>query len=132
MICAPRILERGDALARCSETLDKLIRVYLSPEMREASALALGWLLRESPRSLLDKGGMVLALLGMSVHPVTIGLGLAFLLPGIYLTWSLFKGKKAPANPWLATGLEWTLPSPPAATRRPSKACCAVRASGSR
>ena len=27
--------------------------------------------------------------------------------------WSLFKGKKAPANPWEATTLEWSTPSPP-------------------
>ncbi len=27
--------------------------------------------------------------------------------------WSLFKGKKAPANPWESTSLEWTVPSPP-------------------
>ncbi len=27
--------------------------------------------------------------------------------------WSLFKGKPAPENPWDATTLEWTLPSPP-------------------
>ncbi len=28
-------------------------------------------------------------------------------------TWSLFRGKKAPANPWRATTLEWQTPSPP-------------------
>jgi cytochrome c oxidase subunit 1 len=27
--------------------------------------------------------------------------------------WSIFKGKKAPANPWEATTLEWTVSSPP-------------------
>ncbi len=27
--------------------------------------------------------------------------------------WSLFKGAKAPANPWNDNGLEWTVPSPP-------------------
>jgi len=27
--------------------------------------------------------------------------------------WSLFKGKKAPANPWESTSLEWTVSSPP-------------------
>jgi len=27
--------------------------------------------------------------------------------------WSLFKGPKAPDNPWEATTLEWTIPSPP-------------------
>ena len=31
----------------------------------------------------------------------------------IYLIWSLFYGKQAPANPWNAKGLEWTIPSPP-------------------
>jgi cytochrome c oxidase subunit 1 len=40
-------------------------------------------------------------------------LGVAYLLPLIYLVWSLFHGKKAGPNPWHATGLEWTTPSPP-------------------
>ena len=40
-------------------------------------------------------------------------LGLGYLLPGIYLPLSLFFGKKVGANPWSATGLEWTTPSPP-------------------
>jgi cytochrome c oxidase subunit I len=40
-------------------------------------------------------------------------LGLGFLLPAVYLTVSLVKGKKASANPWGAIGLEWTIPSPP-------------------
>ncbi|MDB6093227.1 MAG: caaA 2 [Verrucomicrobia bacterium] len=46
----------------------------------------------------------------------TIGagiLGIGYLLPLIYLGWSLFRGAKAGANPWGATGLEWTTPSPP-------------------
>jgi cytochrome c oxidase subunit 1 len=29
------------------------------------------------------------------------------------LFWSMFKGERAPANPWEATSLEWTIPSPP-------------------
>ena len=29
------------------------------------------------------------------------------------LAWSIKKGKKAPVNPWEATTLEWTIPSPP-------------------
>jgi cytochrome c oxidase subunit 1 len=29
------------------------------------------------------------------------------------LFWSMFRGKLAPANPWGATQLEWTVPSPP-------------------
>ena len=40
-------------------------------------------------------------------------LGIGYLLPMIYLTYSFFKGEKAGANPWLATGLEWTTQSPP-------------------
>ncbi len=40
-------------------------------------------------------------------------LGIGYLLPMIYLTWSLFYGKKASANPWGAKGLEWEIPSPP-------------------
>jgi cytochrome c oxidase subunit 1 len=40
-------------------------------------------------------------------------LGFGYLLPGFYLTLSLFFGKKASANPWSATGLEWQCPSPP-------------------
>jgi cytochrome c oxidase subunit 1 len=31
----------------------------------------------------------------------------------VNLFWSLFKGKKASDNPWEATTLEWTIPSPP-------------------
>ncbi|MBA4291753.1 cytochrome c oxidase subunit I [bacterium] len=34
-------------------------------------------------------------------------LGIGFLLPGIYLTYAIFKGKKAGPNPWGAKGLEW-------------------------
>lgn len=40
-------------------------------------------------------------------------LGVGYLLPVIYFIWSLKFGKKAPANPWKATGLEWQTTSPP-------------------
>jgi len=40
-------------------------------------------------------------------------LALAYAMPLFYLGWSLFWGKRASANPWGATGLEWTVPSPP-------------------
>ncbi|RTL81025.1 MAG: cytochrome c oxidase subunit I [Hyphomicrobiales bacterium] len=40
-------------------------------------------------------------------------LAVGYLLPLAYLSWSLFYGRRAPANPWGATGLEWTTPSPP-------------------
>ena len=40
-------------------------------------------------------------------------LAVAYVLPLFYLGWSLFKGRRAGANPWGATGLEWLTPSPP-------------------
>ena len=40
-------------------------------------------------------------------------LGLGYLIPFVYFIWSLYYGKKAPPNPWGATGLEWTVQSPP-------------------
>jgi cytochrome c oxidase subunit 1 len=40
-------------------------------------------------------------------------LAVGYALPALYLTYSLFKGKTADANPWGAKGLEWTIPSPP-------------------
>jgi cytochrome c oxidase subunit 1 len=40
-------------------------------------------------------------------------LGLGYVIPLLYLTWSLFFGKPAGPNPWGATGLEWQIPSPP-------------------
>ncbi len=40
-------------------------------------------------------------------------LAVAYLLPLVYLGWSLFAGKRAGDNPWQATGLEWQTSSPP-------------------
>jgi cytochrome c oxidase subunit 1 len=40
-------------------------------------------------------------------------LAVAYAMPLFYLGWSLFFGRKAPDNPWHATGLEWQTPSPP-------------------
>lgn len=40
-------------------------------------------------------------------------LALGYLIPGAYLTWSIFKGPKAPDDPWGAKGLEWETASPP-------------------
>ncbi len=40
-------------------------------------------------------------------------LALGYLMPLAYLGWSIFRGEKAPANPWGATGLEWQTDSPP-------------------
>ncbi|MCW5943201.1 MAG: cytochrome c oxidase subunit I [Fimbriimonadaceae bacterium] len=49
----------------------------------------------------------IMSTLGSSV------LGLGYLMPVIYLVWSLKYGKVAPANPWGAKGLEWETSSPP-------------------
>ncbi len=46
----------------------------------------------------------------------TIGsyiLGLGFVMMAVYLVWSLFKGPKAPSNPWRSRSLEWMTSSPP-------------------
>jgi cytochrome c oxidase subunit I len=40
-------------------------------------------------------------------------LGIGYLLPLLYLPWSLKYGKIAGNNPWQATGLEWQIQSPP-------------------
>ncbi|MCM8737391.1 cytochrome c oxidase subunit I [Azospirillum sp. A1-3] len=42
-------------------------------------------------------------------------LAVGYALPFFYLGWSLFRGKRAGANPWAATGLEWQTSSPPPA-----------------
>jgi len=39
--------------------------------------------------------------------------GIGYLMPLFYLPASLFLGRKAGGNPWMATGLEWQVPSPP-------------------
>lgn len=49
----------------------------------------------------------VLSTIGSSV------LGMGYLLPLLYLPWSIFYGAKVGANPWGAKGLEWTISSPP-------------------
>jgi cytochrome c oxidase subunit 1 len=49
----------------------------------------------------------VLSSIGASI------LAVAYLLPFTYLFWSLRHGRPAGPNPWDATGLEWTVPSPP-------------------
>jgi cytochrome c oxidase subunit 1 len=43
-------------------------------------------------------------------------LGVAYVLPLIYLLWSLRRKPDATANPWHATGLEWQAHSPPPST----------------
>jgi len=55
-----------------------------------------------------------------TLHPLVVFVSIAAIITVITqilfyfnLIWSLFKGKKAGANPWEATTLEWTTPSPP-------------------
>jgi len=48
----------------------------------------------------------------MSSAGATI-LAAGYILPMIYLVWSMRYGPRASANPWNATGLEWTTSSPP-------------------
>ncbi len=43
-------------------------------------------------------------------------LGVGYIIPMIYLVWSLRHGKPAGPNPWGATGLEWQTSSPPITT----------------
>ena len=50
-------------------------------------------------------------------------LAIGYLLPLAYLLWSLRYGKRASANPWQATGLEWTTPSPPPRDNFDDHAC---------
>jgi cytochrome c oxidase subunit I len=40
-------------------------------------------------------------------------LGIGYLIPLVYLIWSMRYGPVAGRNPWHATGLEWKTPSPP-------------------
>src|SRR5712691_11649130 len=40
-------------------------------------------------------------------------LGAGYIIPMIYLVWSMRYGRNAPANPWDSTGLEWKTTSPP-------------------
>ncbi|HEX7272054.1 MAG TPA: allantoate amidohydrolase [Casimicrobiaceae bacterium] len=52
-----RIMERCEALARCSEQPHGLTRVYLSPEQRAANALVLGWMQEAGMSTRLDAAG---------------------------------------------------------------------------
>jgi cytochrome c oxidase subunit 1 len=40
-------------------------------------------------------------------------MGIGYIIPAIYLLWSLKYGAIAGNNPWGAKGLEWEIPSPP-------------------
>ena len=54
-----RILERCEALARCSEQPDALTRVYLSAEQRAANELVLAWMREAGMSARLDAIGNV-------------------------------------------------------------------------
>ena len=56
---AARILERCDALARCSEQADGLTRVYLSSQQQAANALVLSWMREAGMKARLDAAGNV-------------------------------------------------------------------------
>jgi cytochrome c oxidase subunit 1 len=57
-----------------------------------------------------DPGFQVLHVLSSAGATI---LGVAYLLPFAYLFYSLRNGEPAGPNPWGATGLEWTVASPP-------------------
>jgi cytochrome c oxidase subunit 1 len=40
-------------------------------------------------------------------------LAVGYILPMVYMLWSMRYGQRAEANPWHAAGLEWMTPSPP-------------------
>jgi cytochrome c oxidase subunit 1 len=42
-----------------------------------------------------------------------MGLALGMLMVAAYLLWSLFRGERAPANPWGSRSYEWLTESPP-------------------
>jgi len=46
------------------------------------------------------------------VGAFVLAIGLCLALAGLVA--SLYRGRRAPANPWGAASLEWTTPSPPA------------------
>jgi len=79
------------------------------------------------PMHMLGSGGMMRRLYDPTEYPhieamqetnvfITVSALLLFGSQFIFLGnffWSLFKGAKAPANPWQANSLEWSAPSPP-------------------
>ncbi len=54
-------------------------------------ALMIGVLSALRPRSLIDRAGMVFILLGISIHPITLGLTLSYLF-GVKLQWTPIAG----------------------------------------
>jgi cytochrome c oxidase subunit 1 len=48
-------------------------------------------------------------------------LGLGYLIPMVYLVWSMRYGRRAEVNPWGAKGLEWQTASPPVTENFPTQ-----------
>ena len=48
---------------------------------------------------------------GPKQHALSIEIAQLLFLFNLF--WSMYRGKKAEENPWQATTLEWTIPSPP-------------------
>jgi len=98
-------------------------RIYPEPVARVAALIVfLGFNLTFFPQFVLGYLGMprryhayppefqvlnVMSSAGASI------LAVGYLLPLLYLIWSLRYGRVAGANPWGARGLEWQTPSPP-------------------
>ena len=91
--------------ARCAAVL-----IFLGFNLTFFPQFVLGWL--GMPRRYATYSPEFQVLNVLSSAGSTI-LATAYLLPLGYLTWSLFRGARAPANPWGATGLEWQTHSPP-------------------
>ncbi len=98
-------------------------RMY--PEMwgrMGAAVIFLGFNLTFFPQFLLGYLGMTrryasyapeFQVLNVLSSAGSVILAAGYLMPLGYLTWSLFRGERAPDNPWGATGLEWKTRSPP-------------------
>jgi cytochrome c oxidase subunit I len=95
----------SDALAKAAAVL-----VFIGFNMTFFPQFILGYLGMPRRYHMYPPEFQVLNL--MSTGGATV-LGIGYLLPMIYFTWSFFYGEKASANPWLATGLEWKTQSPP-------------------
>lgn len=87
-----------------------------------ALALFIGFNLTFFPQFLLGYAGMPRRYHSYPddfqwLHVLSTGgslmLAVGYLLPLVYLFWSLFRGPAAGANPWRAAGLEWRTGSPP-------------------
>ena len=102
--------DRPDVPARCLATDRLPLMVFVGFNLTFFPQFLLGYL--GMPRRYHAYPDEFQVLNVMSTAGASI-LGIGFLIPLGYFIWSLWWGKTAPANPWRATGLEWTTPSPP-------------------